>query len=113
MDNFDLKKYLVENKVTRNSRMLNEEEYRTFEQGAGFYVGTVDQTKIYSMEDFSVVDTAFYALDTEGEVSYVSVDVAGEKVTPRYVSEETGVDKNVAAFIAKDINDQLEDYNYK
>ena len=26
MDNFDLKKYLVENKVTRNSRMLTENE---------------------------------------------------------------------------------------
>jgi len=26
MDNFDLKKYLVENKVTRNSQMLNEAE---------------------------------------------------------------------------------------
>ena len=25
MDNFDLKKYLVENKVTTNSKMLNEE----------------------------------------------------------------------------------------
>jgi hypothetical protein len=25
MDNFDLKKYLVENKVTTNSRMMNEE----------------------------------------------------------------------------------------
>ena len=25
MDNFDLKKYLVENKVTTNSRMLNED----------------------------------------------------------------------------------------
>jgi hypothetical protein len=27
MDNFDLKKYLVENKVTRNSRMLDEDNY--------------------------------------------------------------------------------------
>ena len=26
MDNFDLKKYLVENKVTTNSRMMNENE---------------------------------------------------------------------------------------
>ena len=26
MDNFDLKKYLVENKVTRNSRMIKENE---------------------------------------------------------------------------------------
>ena len=26
MDNFDLKKYLVENKVTTNSRMMNEDE---------------------------------------------------------------------------------------
>ena len=26
MDNFDLKKYLVENKVTTNSKMLNEEQ---------------------------------------------------------------------------------------
>ena len=26
MDNFDLKKYLVENKVTTNSKMLNETE---------------------------------------------------------------------------------------
>ena len=109
MDNFDLRKYLVENKVTTNSRMVNEEDYRTFEEGSGFYEGTVGQTKIYSMEDSSVADTAFYALDTEGEVSYVSVDVAGEKVTPRSVSKETGVDKNVAAFIAKNINDQLED----
>jgi len=25
MDNFDLRKYLVENKVTTNSRMINEE----------------------------------------------------------------------------------------
>jgi hypothetical protein len=29
MDNFDLKKYLVENKVTRNSRMLREENNET------------------------------------------------------------------------------------
>ena len=31
MDNFDLKKYLVENKVTTNSRMLNEEEQTTLD----------------------------------------------------------------------------------
>lgn len=30
MDNFDLKKYLVENKVTTNSRMLNEDEGENF-----------------------------------------------------------------------------------
>jgi hypothetical protein len=30
MDNFDLKKYLVENKVTRNSRIINENEEQDF-----------------------------------------------------------------------------------
>ena len=29
MDNFDLKKYLIENKVTTNSKMLNENQYES------------------------------------------------------------------------------------
>ena len=33
MDNFDLKKYLVENKVTRNSRMLNEDKTPRYPEG--------------------------------------------------------------------------------
>jgi hypothetical protein len=34
MDNFDLKKYLVENKVTTNSKMLTEESVMNFEEEA-------------------------------------------------------------------------------
>ena len=33
MDNFDLKKYLVENKITRNSRMLNEDKTPRYPEG--------------------------------------------------------------------------------
>ena len=29
MDNFDLKKYLVENKITTNSKRLNEDQYES------------------------------------------------------------------------------------
>ena len=37
MDNFDLKKYLVENKVTTNSKMLTEEEGNFFAEFAEAY----------------------------------------------------------------------------
>jgi hypothetical protein len=34
MDNFNLKKYLVENKVTTNSKMMSEESVMNFEEEA-------------------------------------------------------------------------------
>ena len=39
MDNFDLKKYLVENKVTTNSKMINEEVENSWTMISGVYGG--------------------------------------------------------------------------
>jgi hypothetical protein len=56
MDNFDLKKYLVENKVTRNSRMVNEASTEALE-------GIADVIANYSTEDPKD------AADTVGEMA--------------------------------------------
>jgi hypothetical protein len=56
MDNFDLKKYLVENKVTRNSRMINEASTEALQ-------GIADVIANYSTEDPKD------AADTVGEMA--------------------------------------------
>ena len=49
MDNFDLKKYLVENKVTINSKMLTEEEGNSWTMITG-YVGGAHSEMIDGIE---------------------------------------------------------------
>ena len=66
MDNFDLKKYLVENKVTTNSQMVNEVSREAYEE-----IGNVIST--YSQED-SPEDVA----DLVGEMALESLE--GETV---------------------------------
>ena len=53
MDNFDLRKYLVENKVTTNSRMLNEAEEVTSQQAVAVAKKVAD--KVDDMPEFDKV----------------------------------------------------------
>jgi hypothetical protein len=68
MDNFNLKKFLVENKMTRNSRLLAENNINTFEKagfnfddgilggvgsgGGGYYDYVSDQISGYNIDKF-------------------------------------------------------------
>ena len=110
-DNFNLRAFLTENKLTKNAQLLKEEQedYQYFdEEGVGgFYMTTIDGVKIYSLEDSSVADTCFYAL-VEPETTYmISIDVSGEPVDANYVEQDSGVSGKVAEFIANDINKEL------
>jgi hypothetical protein len=53
MDNFDLRKYLVENKVTTNSRMMNEAEEVTSQQAVAVAKKVAD--KVDDMPEFDKV----------------------------------------------------------
>lgn len=114
MENFNLKKFLVENKLTKESKLLKEDEdnYKYFdEEGAGgFLSGTVDGIAIYTLEDSSVYDTAFYALEdiATGEVDFVGIDVAGEHVSAQQISAEYGINPQIADYLAKDIASELD-----
>ena len=109
-DNFNLRAFLSENKLTKNAQLLKEQEdYKYFdEEGTGgFYMTTIDGVQIYSLEDSSVADTCFYAL-VEPETTYmISIDVSGEPVDADYVEQDSGVTGKVAEFIANDINKEL------
>jgi hypothetical protein len=111
-DNFNLRAFLTENKLTKNAQLLKEEDdYKYFdEEGTGgFYMATIDGEKIYSLEDSSVMDTCFYALEGPETTYMISIDVSGEPVDADYVEQDSGVTGKVAEFIANDINSQLEE----
>lgn len=111
-DNFNLRSFLTENKLTKNAKLLKEQEegYRYFEEegNGGFYLGTADGHKVYSMEDSSVMDTCFYAIeDPEGYVEFVGIDVAGEPVSSEDLQNEYELLSYVADLIEADIAKQL------
>ena len=111
-DNFNLRSFLTENKLTKNAKLLKEEQegYRYFEEegNGGFYLGTADGHKVYSMEDSSVMDTCFYAIeDPEGYVEFVGIDVAGEPISSEQLQNEYELLSYVADFIEADIAKEL------
>jgi len=111
-DNFNLRSFLIENKLTKNAQLLKEQEedYKYFdEEGTGgFYMTTIDGHKIYSMEDSSVMDTCFYAIeDPEGDVEFVAIDVAGEPVSSEDIQNEHELLSYIADFIEADIAKEL------
>ena len=111
-DNFNLRAFLSENKLTKNSQLLKEgDDYKYFdEEGTGgFYMTTVDGVKIYSLEDSSIMDTCFYALEGPQGVEVIGIDVSGEPVDADYVEQDSDVTGKIAEFIANDINSQLEE----
>ncbi len=112
VDNFNLRSFLTENKLTKNAQLLKEQEegYRYFEEegNGGFYLGTADGHKVYSMEDSSIMDTCFYAIeDPEGYVEFVGIDVAGEPVSSEDLQNEYELLSYVADLIEADIAKQL------
>jgi hypothetical protein len=113
-DNFDLRKFLSENKLTKNAQLLKEaqEKYKYFnkEKTGGFYMTTIDGVKIYSLEDSSIMDTCFYALeDKDGYTDFISIDVSGEPVSSEDIQNEQEISSYIADFIEEDINSQLEE----
>jgi hypothetical protein len=112
VDNFNLRAFLSENKLTKNSQLLKEgDDYKYFdEEGTGgFYMTTIDGVKIYSLEDSSIMDTCFYALEGPQGVEVIGIDVSGEPVDADYVEQDSDVTGKIAEFIANDINSQLEE----
>ena len=110
-DNFNLRAFLTENKLTKNAQLLKEEQedYQYFdEEGVGgFYMTTIDGVKIYSLEDSSVADTCFYAL-VEPETTYmISIDVSGEPISPPEILKQHQLPFEIAQFIADDIDREL------
>jgi len=91
MNNFDLKKYLAENKVTRNSRMMNED--KTLKEDSDFSMKVKDLIlelqKLYPESKITFecnVDTGRYtAVSDEGEIeiidngSTVNIIISGEE----------------------------------
>lgn len=113
MNSFDLKNFLTENKLTTNSKLLNEVEENSvvdFNGQQGLLLGTVNNVKIYSLEGSSVSDEMYYALvDNVRTTHLFSVDVAGEEVDLDYVKQEAGIkiSDKLAQFIVNDINNEL------
>jgi len=113
-DNFNLRQFLTENKLTKNAKLLKEEQedYKYFdEEGTGgFYMTTIDGVKIYSLEDSSIMDTCFYALeDEDGYIDFISIDVSGEPVSSEDIQNEQEISSYIADFIEEDINSQLKE----
>lgn len=113
MNSFDLKNFLTENKLTSNSRFLDETKVKDvvdFDGQKGLLLGTVNNVKIYSLEGSSVSDEMYYALvDNVRTTHLFSVDVAGEEVNLDYVKQEVGIkiSDKLAQFIVNDINNEL------
>jgi len=72
MDNFDLKKYLVENKVTRNSRIINEAKEDPF-SFLDIFITPVDEhnpqlvAEVKSILDAYEISELEQGIDTFGE----------------------------------------------
>lgn len=111
MNNFDLRKFLTENKLTSNTRLLKEDaNLKSFDGQEGSFLGKVDYWNIYSLEGSSASDTMAYALVSSEEVEMVSIDVAGEEVSLDQIKqgiEGRGMSDEVAQFLLDDINSQL------
>jgi hypothetical protein len=110
-DNFNLRAFLTENKLTKNSQLLKEQEedYKYFDEEGigGFYLGQVKGITIYSLEDSSVMDTCMYALEGPQGVEFIDIDVAGEPISSEELQNEYELQSDIADFIAADIDREL------
>ena len=73
MDNFDLRKYLAENKATANSRILNEEDYKAFLNSLN--INTSD------IEDDNAIEIGDDVATIKGPGTVVDVDSTNETYT--------------------------------
>jgi len=112
-DNFNLRTFLTENKLTKNAQLLkeNQEDYKYFDEEGigGFYLGQVKGITIYSLEDSSVMDTCMYALEGPQGVEFIDIDVAGEPISSEELQNEYELQSDIADFIEADIAKELGD----
>lgn len=101
MDNFDLKKYLVENKVTTNSRMLNEAEQNSV---------AVDSSDIAKIQQSSDVQKLAAAVAKDPK-AMAKLDQIMQKAGVT-LEESEGVDidssdvKKIASVISSHLNEE-------
>lgn len=123
MENFNLKKFLVENKLTANSRMLSEEQEGTtkdFDGYEGLHIATVDGIKIYRLEDSDVYENCTYVweypndtTDTDWVDNTIDIDVSGLPVSSEELQEyddlknQPKIADAIAADIAKKLRQEI------
>ena len=97
MDNFDLKKYLVENKVTRNSRMIKENEEVPFSDnnlkkvtvaGTTYEVGSDDPNDDGTIITIEKHPKGYFIMGQSGDEGYgYGVDMEGNIVDEDEIME--------------------------
>lgn len=110
MNNFDLKQFLTENKLTSNSRILNEAKNREveFDGQPGTFLMNVGDVQVYSLDDSSAFDTMFYGLVTADGREGISIEVGGEPVDKEHLQSVYNLEPDLAAALANDINNELD-----
>ena len=111
MDNFDLKKYLVENKVTTNSRMMREEGKNSMELD-----DLLNSIPHYTEEYFRNKQLEDY-LDTDEEgVALNILDTLGKEDAPVYKKFPTGEEMGAENYLYYNLGDGYvlgtDDYTY-
>jgi hypothetical protein len=112
-DNFNLRTFLSENELTKNSQLIKEQEgFKTFQDSGieGLYMDTVNGVKIYSATDSSVSDYCAYVLEyPDGKIDIVDLDVSGQPISSEELQEyDILSDKpEIADFISRDIDKEL------
>ena len=112
-DTFNLRSFLIENKLTKNAQLLKEAEgFKTFKDSGieGLYMDTVNGVKIYSATDSSVSDYCAYILEyPDGKIDIVDLDVSGQPISSEELQEyDVLSDKpEIADFISRDIANEL------
>jgi len=105
---FDLKKFLIENKLTKVSKTLHKEsqhpERIDVEDGLeGLFLGEVNGVPIYVVDDSSVRDTMVYVVGGKT----IAIDVDGEVIPGVVIHTEYELPEEIAEFLAHDIADEL------
>jgi hypothetical protein len=101
MDNFNLKKFMVENKLTTTSRM-NEAEGGLNEEQEGFEVGSAGGFNIYSLEGSSTEGSMMYKIEKSISIDPAAVTNAKDLVT------KYNLEPAIAFAIFKDLESELD-----
>ena len=122
MENFNLKKFLVENKLTTNSRILSENEqehgFKNFDGYDAFHIGTAGGAKIYRLDDSDVFENCTYVWEYPNDTTHwtsnmIDIDVSGQPVSSEELQEYDDLEgkPEIADFIAADIARKLKEEN--
>ena len=111
MDNFDLKKYLVENKITKQSRLyenLNDNDLKLYykvlediggQDLAGNYEDILSKSKKYkSISDFIKSDLEVLSQDDEDQVNDIKFNFVSEKIRKMSPEEFTSFVKQTGDY---------------